>query len=118
MLYASHCLCALTQCTALIGEEEFAARYPNPINVTVHVPSDSSSTWELRGQVISVSIRVTQTVKELKDSIGAQVGGMPSNKQQLKGPAGFLKDKETLASLNIGESSVVELQVRSRGGKR
>lgn len=58
-------------------------------------------------------------MKDLKDCIGVLIGGMPSNKQQLKSPCGFLKDKDTLASLNIGgANSTLELSVRSRGGKR
>ena len=65
-----------------------------------------------------MALNVTQSVKELKDSIGALIGGMPSNKQQLKCPSGFLKDKDTLASMNIGDGTVLELSVRSRGGKR
>jgi splicing factor 3A subunit 1 len=102
----------------LLPEDEFASRFPSPVNVVVNIPSDSSSTWELRGQTLSVSINVTQSVKELKDCIGVLIGGMPPNKQQLKSPHGFMKDKETLAALNIGEGVTLELSVRSRGGRR
>ena len=102
-----------------LPEDEFASRYPSPVDVIVRVPSDSSSTWELRGQSLSVSISVTKSVKDLKDCIGALIGGMPSNKQQLKSAHGFLKDKETLAALNIGGPDMtLELSVRSRGGRR
>lgn len=102
----------------VVPEEDFAARYPSPVNIIVNIPTDSNSTWELRGQSLSVCVGVTQTVKELKDCIGALIGGMPPNKQQLKSSSGFLKDKDTLASLNIGDSHILELSVRSRGGKR
>lgn len=105
-------------CAELVSAEDFARRFPSPVLVTVLVPADSESTWELRGQSLSVSISVTQSVKELKEQVGALVGGMPANKQQLKGPAGFLKDKDTLAALNLGAGAVLELSVRSRGGKR
>jgi hypothetical protein len=103
---------------AVVPADEFASRYPSPVEIIVHIPSDNSATWELRGQSLSVSINVTQSVKELKDCIGVLIGGMPSNKQQLKSPNGFLKDKDTLAALNIGEDATLELSVRSRGGKR
>jgi hypothetical protein len=102
----------------LIPEDVFARQNSSPVNVTVNIPSDSASSWELRGQSLTVSINVSQTVKELKDCIGALIGGMPPNKQQLKSSSGFLKDKDTLAALNIGDGTVLELSVRSRGGKR
>ena len=105
-------------CLALLPAEEFARRFPTPIKIHVNIPSDSSSSWELRGQTVTVSIHVTQSVKELKESISPLVGGMPANKQQLKGVSGFLKDKETLAGLNIGDATTLDLSVRSRGGKR
>lgn len=101
-----------------VPEEEFAALHPSPVQLTVMVPSDPSSTWELRGQALSVTLAVTQSVKELKDIISGLVGGMPPNKQQLKSPNGFLKDKDSLAALNIGSGTTLELSVRSRGGKR
>lgn len=104
--------------SALLPAEEFARRFPTPIKIHVNIPSDSSSSWELRGQTVTVSIHVTQSVKELKESISPLVGGMPANKQQLKGVSGFLKDKETLAGLNIGDATTLDLSVRSRGGKR
>lgn len=103
---------------ALIPEDEFASRFPSPVTIIVRIPLDTSATWELRGQSLSVSISVTQSVKDLKDCIGVLIGGMPSNKQQLKSAHGFLKDKETLAALNIGPETTLELSVRSRGGKR
>lgn len=43
---------------------------------------------------------------------------MVASKQQLKGPSGFLKDQQTLASLNIGPDITLEMSARSRGGKR
>jgi hypothetical protein len=44
---------------------------------------------------------------------------MPASKQQLRFAAlGFLKDGQTLAELNIGSGAVLELSLKSRGGKR
>lgn len=102
----------------LVPENEFASRFSSPINIIVNIPMDDSSTWELNGQSLTVAIPVTSSVKELKDSIGVLIGGMPPNKQQLKSPGGFLKDKDTLAALNIGDNVTLELSVRSRGGRR
>eukprot|EP00604_Paraphysomonas_vestita_P002037 CAMPEP_0174819868 /NCGR_PEP_ID=MMETSP1107-20130205/3324_1 /TAXON_ID=36770 /ORGANISM="Paraphysomonas vestita, Strain GFlagA" /LENGTH=505 /DNA_ID=CAMNT_0016034115 /DNA_START=395 /DNA_END=1909 /DNA_ORIENTATION=- len=91
---------------ALIPEDIFASRYPDPITINIIVPNNATANinpaWDLRGQTLSISISVTQTIKDLKDLIGEAVGGMVASKQQLKGPSGFLKDQQTLASLNIG----------------
>lgn len=103
-------------------ESLFASQHPNPITVHVTVPNNAISNinpaWDLRGQTLDISIHVTQTVKDLKDLIGEAVGGMVASKQQLKGPSGFLKDQQTLASLNIGPGCTLEMTARSRGGKR
>ena len=50
--------------------------------------------------------------------LSEKFGGMPSNKMQLKGKSGFLKDNQTLALLNIGNMYSLELSARSRGGKK
>ena len=100
----------------------FASRYPDPITINITVPNNATANinpaWDLRGQTLSISISVKQTIKELKDLIGEAVGGMVASKQQLKGSTGFLKDQQTLASLNIGPGSTLEMSARSRGGKR
>jgi hypothetical protein len=106
----------------LIPEEVFASQHPDPITLHITVPNNATANinpaWDLRGQTMDISISVTKTVKELKDLIGEAVGGMAGSKQQLKGPSGFLKDQQTLASLNIGPGCSLEMTARSRGGKR
>ena len=106
---------------SIISEEEFVKKYPNPVSIYVHVPVESSlATWNLNGQQLMIKITVTSTVKELKEMISLQLGGMPANKQQLKemNSSTFCKDVETLAKLNIGEGFHLELLLKSRGGKR
>jgi hypothetical protein len=108
----------------MVPEEVFAAQYgSNPIAVFVSVPNDpSSAAWLLNGQVIEVSLPVTASGKELKDILAGSLGGMPANKQQIrikaKPDVGFLKDTQSLASLNIGHGAALEMTVRSRGGKK
>jgi splicing factor 3A subunit 1 len=104
----------------LVPAEEFAARYPHPISIQVIVPNDpSNAAWNLHGQAVQVLISVTAAVKDLKDILSNMLGGMPGNKQVLKTPmAGFLKDTQTLAALNLGDGAVVELQVKTRGGAK
>ncbi len=58
------------------------------------------------------------TIKDVKEALTNYYGGLPSNKQQLKGKIGFLKDNQTLASVNIGDGEILELSLRSRGGKK
>lgn len=104
---------------ALIPEAQFASQYSGPITVQIQMPSTTPNpAWTLHGQTVSVSIGVMQTVKELKDALGALIGDMPASKQQIKSPAGFLKDNQTLASLNIGDGARLEMTPKTRGGKR
>ncbi len=94
--------------------------HPNPINIIINVPNDpTASNWNFNGQTITVSVSVTASVKDLKESLGVEyLGNMPANKMQLKTNAhGFLKDA-TLAALNIGPGTVIDVSSKSRGGKR
>ena len=63
------------------------------MKVRVQVPSDSGySNWNFNGQQVTTSLDPTATVRDLKQSLSSQLGGMPANKQQLKHPAyGFMK---------------------------
>lgn len=112
----------IDQDQTMIPEEEFAARYPNPIVVSVIAPVDNSTAaanWGLQGQTVKLSISVRSLCKDIKDQISGQFGGMPVNKQQLRLRNGwFLKDASSLAAMNVGDGSILELSVRSRGGKK
>lgn len=59
-------------------------------------------------------------MKEIKESVAAQhLGNMPVGKFQLKHAIhGFLKDANSLAGLNLGSNTILELTIKSRGGKR
>lgn len=97
----------------LIPEAEFAARYPSRITVHISLPPDVGN-----GQVLAIELAVLTQVKDLKDMISERIGGLPTNKFQLKGSAGYLKDGQSLASFNIGDGVMLEFSLRSRGGKR
>eukprot|EP01041_Mallomonas_annulata_P009053 gene9053-18751_t len=102
----------------LVNEEEFAARFPSPISLSIAVPSDPTAIgFNLNGQIISLSVSVRTSIKDLKDQISVQLGGMASNKFQLKSGSGFLKDTQSLAALNIGPGTTVEVSMRSRGAE-
>lgn len=48
----------------------------------------------------------------------APLGGLPPSKYQFKHWSGFLKDSNSLASYNIAPGEVIELHLRTRGGRR
>ena len=76
------------------------------------------ASWNLRGQsvVLMVSGGVGSTVAAVKKELAAQhLGGMPSNKFQLKHvERGFLKDKKTLAFHNLAGAVQIEVTLRKR----
>ncbi|CAN0167112.1 unnamed protein product [Phaeothamnion confervicola] len=85
----------------------------------VRCPADPE-TEGLNGQTVLVQLpSVTGTVRELKELLAPQVGGMAANRQQLRDASrGFLKDSQSLASYNLAGDVHLELVPRSRGGRR
>lgn len=106
----------------LISAEEFASQYPGSYNLEIMVANDpSSSHWNFNGQSISLQISsVLLTIKDLKELLSVSyLNNITIGKLQLKHMnLGFVKDVNTLASLNLGPGSVLEASVKSRGGKR
>ena len=104
----------------LMSAEDFAALIPSGLaKVDVTVASDSShSTFNLNGQTVPLELDVFSTIKQLKELLSTHLGGMPANKMQLKSKSGFLKDAQSLAAANIGLGVVLELSMKTRGGKR
>ncbi len=76
--------------------DQFAALFgTGEISVQVQLPAvgtDASvpAAWNLQGQTVTVAVKVTDSVKQLKEVLSAQLGGMPANKQQLKASAAGL----------------------------
>ena len=106
----------------ILAPEAFIASLSDPANVevTVQTPADSTNaSWNLDGRAVSVRVDVTTgTVKAVKEACRSELGGMPTNKMQLRMPgAGFLKDKDTLAGLNIGPGTTLDLVPKKRGGR-
>lgn len=107
----------------LVPEEQFASMFPSNVTVNVTVPSDSSAgPWGLAGQTLQIALSVRALGRELKEQLSVALEGMPVNKQQVRcrdrPELGFLKDTQSLASLNIGQGAQLEMSVRSRGGKK
>ena len=104
----------------LIAESSFAALFPSGIiEISILASQDSSNpSFNLKGQTVPIQVNILATVKQLKDLLSDLFGGMPATKMQLKGKSGFLKDTQTLAALNIGDSTKLELSAKTRGGKK
>ena len=87
----------------------------------VRVPHDpSSSHWNFNGQTIDIPAKATTTVKDLKGMLKEKLGGMPTNKMQLKHPSsGFMnKDGLSLAFFNVGPMATIDLVPKTRGGRK
>jgi len=109
--------------TELLPAEEFLSTLSDPKNavITVKIPNDSSSSkWNCDGREISVTMDVrTATVKSIKQMCSRYLGGMPANKMQLRwSSVGFLKDRDSLAKLNIGPGATLDLVPKVRGGRK
>lgn len=105
----------------MLSEADFAASLPNPtVALSIQIPHDSTNlTWNLNGQVVSLSVDVTSKIRQVKTELKDQLGEMPVNKMQLKIPSsGFLKDAATLAYLNIGPTATLEMVPKTRGGRK
>ena len=106
----------------ILAPEAFIASLSDPtsVEVTVQTPADSANAgWNLDGRALSVRVDVTTgTVKTIKEACRPDLGGMPTNKMQLRmAGAGFLKDKDGLAALNIGPGTTLDLVPKKRGGR-
>ena len=107
----------------LLSESDFIATLldPNDVPICIRIPHDPSiSAWNLNGQIQDINAKATTTVKDLKALLKEQLGGMPMNKMQLKHPtSGFMnKDGLSLASLNIGPMTTIDLVPKTRGGRK
>ncbi|KAL7443201.1 hypothetical protein ACHAXH_005637 [Discostella pseudostelligera] len=107
----------------LLSESDFIATLSDPddIPICIRVPHDSTnSNWNFNGQTIDITVKATSQVKELKEMLSAQLGGMPMNKMQLKHPSsGFMnKDGLTMAYFNVGPMTTIDLVPKTRGGRK
>ena len=75
----------------LIPEDQFLARNPGPVTLSVAVPSvPDKPEWKLDGQMMSLTLPPTETVNTIKQRIMEELG-MPQGKQKLQHENIFLK---------------------------
>jgi len=103
---------------ALMSEGEFMARHQSPVSFKVLVPVVSDKPeWKCEGQMLSMSLALTDTVGSIKSRINDEIG-MPTGKQKLQLETMFLKDAGSLAYYNIMPNTVISLQLKERGGRK
>lgn len=103
---------------SLIPEQDFLQSSPSVINIRVSVPSvTEKEEWNLRGQTLSLSLEVRDTVSSVKTKIH-ELTGMPVGKQKLQLQGIFLKDSNSLAFYNMTNATTLALQVKERGGRK
>ena len=101
----------------LIPEADFLKANPSEVAFTVAVPQVDKSDWQLNGQNLHVTLALTDTISEVKKMIHQSIG-MPPGKQKLQLEGIFVKDANSLAFYNVTPSSVFQLQLKERGGRK
>ena len=121
---------------SLIPEDMFLARHRGNVTFNVMVPVvEDKQEWKLNGQMLSVTLALTDTVAVLKNKVGSaekktnpfdkplqiQVTeelGMPQGKQKLQHENIFYKDANSLAYYNVTEGMILQLHLKERGGRK
>ena len=102
----------------LMPEADFLARNVSPVTFRVVVPNvQDKPEWKLNGQLLTVTLPLSDPIAALKARIHEDTG-MPPGKQKLQMENIFFKDSNTLAYYNIYPNTVVHLQVKERGGRK
>ncbi|KAF6206363.1 hypothetical protein GE061_017596 [Apolygus lucorum] len=103
---------------SLIPEAQFIANNKGPAAFKVMVPLlTDKPEWKLNGQTLTFTMPLTDSVAALKSKI-QEVVGMPPAKQKLQCEGMFYKDSNSLGYYNVGGSTIVQLQLKERGGRK
>ncbi|XP_065216970.1 splicing factor 3A subunit 1 [Planococcus citri] len=96
--------------------EKFLAQ--GPVKFKVVLPSmPDKAEWKLNGQIIELSMPLTDSIAVIKTEIH-KLTSMPTGKQKLNWEGLFLKDANSLAYYNITPATVLQLQLKERGGRK
>ncbi|KAJ8048110.1 Splicing factor 3A subunit 1 [Holothuria leucospilota] len=103
---------------SLIPEQQFLSMHRGPVSFRIQIPAQSDKPeWKLNGQMMNIMLPLTDQVSVIKAKIFEELG-MPTGKQKLQYEGMFIKDSNTLAFYNFMNGSVVQLQVKERGGRK
>lgn len=102
----------------LIPEAEFIAAHKGPVSLQVQAPSGvDKPEWRLNGQIISITLSLTDSVSTLKSKIQEETG-LPPAKQKISYEGMFFKDNNSIAFYNLLSGTTVQLQIKERGGRK
>lgn len=102
----------------LIPEQEFIANHQGPVTFRIQVPNmPDRNEWSLKGQVISITLPITDPVSVIKAKINDELN-MPTGKQKLQLGPMFIKDSNSLGFYNFTSDTVVLLGLKERGGRK
>jgi len=105
----------------MIPENQWAVKYPSPIQVLVQVNLGADAVAAGVPSAIPLEINVKTTAQDMKTMLTAKVsaaGANPTNmKLKVQSTGYMLKNNMTLAFYNISPGSVIELTKKQRGGK-
>lgn len=102
---------------SLMPEADFLARNMSPVTFRVLVPNVGHPEWKLNGQILFMTLPLSDPISVLKAKIHEDTG-MPPGKQKIQMENIFFKDSNTLAYYNIYPNTIVHLQVKERGGRK
>lgn len=102
----------------LMPEDLFLQHHSSPVRFTVQVPNmPDKNEWNLNGQEITIVLPLTDQISVIKAKIH-EATGMPAGKQKLQLGTIFVKDSNSLAFYNFTGDSVIQLQLKERGGRK
>jgi len=99
----------------LTPESEFARNFKAPISFSVLINAGGPA-----GQSnITLTLPVMTSVRQVKEQVATLSNGLEANKIRLLSQAvGLMKDSNTLAFYNVKPSSVLEVTLKERGGRK
>ncbi|XP_033118557.1 splicing factor 3A subunit 1-like [Anneissia japonica] len=103
---------------SLIPEDQFLATNPGQVTFRVQLPNvPDKPEWKLAGQIVTMTLPLTDSVSVIKAKLMDDLN-MPVGKQKLQYEGLFIKDSNSLAYYNMSAGSIVQLQVKERGGRK
>uniref|UniRef100_A0A1B6CAA6 Splicing factor 3A subunit 1 n=1 Tax=Clastoptera arizonana TaxID=38151 RepID=A0A1B6CAA6_9HEMI len=103
---------------SLIPENVFLSKNKGPVSLKVAVPMmNDKPEWKLNGQLLPMTLPLRDSVAVIKSKIH-EATGMPPGKQKLQWEGLFFKDSNSLAFYNIMPGTVIQLQLKERGGRK